>query len=138
MCTVSVPLITAYPCACVYVPHIFLTNSFSCNFPPPQFSFSFLFFFGSLSQSLPPLPLFSLFSLFFSLPLAHSHQDMHPSIRPRMQLARVSPQQAARLGMVLCKEIQKLLRHHCLMVSPWQLREQGPARRVKQTWYFEP
>lgn len=56
---------------------------------------------------------------------------MHPSIRPRMQLARVSPPQAARLGMGLRKEIQKLLRHHCLMVSPWQLREQGPVRRVK-------
>lgn len=70
-----------------------------------------------------------LISFFFSLPLALSHKNMHvhPSIHPRTQLARASPREPARFGMGLCKEIQKSLRHHCLMVSPWQLREQGPA-----------
>lgn len=73
-----------------------------------------------------------LISVFFSLPLAFSHKNTHmyPSIHPHAQLARPSPWQAAQFDVGLCKEILISVRYHCLMVSPWQLREQGPAMQA--------
>lgn len=44
------------------------------------------------------------------------------------------PNQQHAFGMGLCKKkrkIQKSVRHNRLMVSPWQLREQGPAMRCQ-------
>lgn len=71
-----------------------------------------------------------LISFFFSLPLALSHKNkhMHPSIHPHTQLARERTRLAARsLVRGYAKKFKKLVPYHCLMVSPWQLREQGLA-----------
>lgn len=109
-----------FPTHCLH--HSFLSLSF---IPPPPFV-----------RSLNPSHLV-LISVAFSLPLALSHKNMHmhPSIHPHTQLARASPRQAARFGVGLCKEIQKKnknsVRRHCLMVSPWQLREHGPTMRCQ-------
>lgn len=41
--------------------------------------------------------------------------------------AALSLHKAAQFDAWLCKEMLKSVRYHCVMVSPWQLREQSPA-----------
>lgn len=99
----------------------------------------------SLSPSFIPLPVILLPPYFVPSPnpshpisisvfsfLSHSFPLTYtctcaPSSRPRTQLARPRPWHRRSLTWGLCKEILKSVRYHCLMVSPWQLREQGPA-----------
>lgn len=112
---------------CVYRTRVYDRRVSVCMFPTHRLRHSFLSFL-SPPHSFSPSHLV-LISFFFSLPLTLSHKNMHmhPSIHPHMQLARASPRQAPQFGVGLCKEIQKSVQHHCLMVSPWQQREQGPA-----------
>lgn len=130
---VRTPVISAEGCSCTMDCDMRVTvgvsHSLSPSFIPLLSSFCFLLFLSPNPNPSHPISIF----VFFSLPLVlrHKSMHMHPSIRPHTRLAQPRPWQAAQFDVGLCKEILKSVQYHCLTVSPWQLREQGPAMQCQ-------
>lgn len=113
--------------ACVFPARCLHHSFFSLSYFSPLFC--------SFSQSLPPcFDPFPLFSPTHSQSQKHAHAPIYPPTHAVGTAESLT--KTVRFGVGLCKETQKLVRHHCLMVSPWQLKEQGPAMRCQTNTGF--